>query len=743
MKKIVLLVFLLASPEIGYAAAMPPDTIVIEGTSTASEITISGKKGDMLQQITGKESEVLNPSQMSVYKAINLMPSIDQQSVDPYGLADIVSYHESFRFRGVEATSGGVPATTVNVEGLPVTGRPGGGITIYDLENFSNINIYSGVMPAQIGLGLADVGGKIDMNIRHPENSFGVLMKESIGSDNFHRTFFRVDSGELSGGLKSFLSYSDTSADKWKGDGGSKRTNVMAGVSEEFSDRVKLETYLTYSKGDIDTYKPFTYTQIGNLSNAYNIDYGSNPYSYDYYGYNHNNFEDWMVMANLEIKTGEQSKFNIKPYYWSDKGYFIQSTILNSGPSKGQNRIMEWDIDHSLKGILAEYTTKYNGIDLDLGYLYHTQERPGPPTSQKLYTVVNGKLVFTNWSILSNSSSYELNTPFIDAKYRFGDYQLEGGVKYVNLAMPSIITYTTTGIGDVTAAEALAMNPGINSAASALNTQTFSDLFPNVTLTRVISDNTSIHAAYGENYVEHVDIYPYYMQQALNFTSKGITFQQLWNKQQMEISQTFELGMKTKGSNWSIAPTIYYAMHHGKQAVLFDPALNSTYPMTNANADAYGFEMEAEYKPAENLKCYGSFSWNRFYFTQDINSAETLSIIKVKGEQVPDAPEIMAKGMLSYKISNLTISPIVRYTSVRYGDVLHQQKIDGSTLFDLDFTWSRQMLGFKNVDCSLTFINLFNKQYVSMISTTDYTTLSTTYQPGAPFTAMATLAFHY
>jgi len=446
-----------------------------------------------------------------------------------------------------------------------------------------------------------------------------------------------------------------------------------------------------------------------------------------------------MVMANLEIKTGEQSKFNIKPYYWTDKGYYLETVTLPNG----QNRIREWDIDHSLKGILTEYTTKYNGIDLDLGYLYHTQERPGPPTSWKLYTVVNGKLVFSNWSLLSNSSSYELNIPFIDAKYRFGDYQLDGGLKYVNLAMPSIITYSTTGIGDVTAAEALAMNPGINSAASALNTQTFSDLFPNVTLTRVISENTSVHASYGENYVTHVDIYPYYISQASSFASKGITFQQLWNNQKMEISQNFEFGMKTKGSNWSIAPTLYYAMHHGKQAVLFDPVLNATYPTTNANADAYGFEMEAEYQPTEKLKCYGSFSWNRFYFTQNVNSDATGSIIKVKGEQVPDAPEFMGKGMISYKTGDITISPIIRYTSVRYGDVMHNEKIDGATLFDLDITWSRKMLGFKNVDCSLSFINIFNKAYVSMISTSDYKTLQTSYQPGAPFTAMATLAFHY
>jgi len=69
-----------------------PELLALNGW-TAPEITVSGKKGDLLQNVTGKESAVLNPSQMSVYKVINMMPSISQQSVDPYGLADTVNYH--------------------------------------------------------------------------------------------------------------------------------------------------------------------------------------------------------------------------------------------------------------------------------------------------------------------------------------------------------------------------------------------------------------------------------------------------------------------------------------------------------------------------------------------------------------------------------------------------------------------------------------------------------------------------
>ncbi|NTV92713.1 MAG: TonB-dependent receptor [Chlorobiaceae bacterium] len=734
MKKTALFVFLLVLPALASASEMP------DAYPSAEEVTVTGKKGDILQQVTGKESELLNPSQMSVYKAINLMPSLSQQSVDPYGLADIVNYHESFRFRGVEATSGGVPATTVNVEGLPVTGRPGGGATIYDLENFSTINIYTGVMPASAGLGLADVGGKINMEIRRPEESFGVLLKQGIGSNDFRRTFLRVDTGALPGDVKSFISYSDTAADKWKGEGDSQRTNVMAGVTKTFGDNVRLEAFVTYSKGDIHAYKPFSYAQISNLESAYTSDYGTNPDSYDYYGYNRNEFEDWMVMANLEVKTGERSKFNIKPYYWSDKGYYLETITLPNN----QNRIRRWDIDHDLKGVLAEYTTTLGGIDLDFGYLYHTQVRPGPPTSWKNYKVVNGKLVFDQWNILSNSSSHELHSPFLEATYRFGSWKLEGGLKYIHYTLPSIITYNTAGLGDLSYDEALAGNPSINTKASALDTKSFSRLFPNLTLTRFFGDNISLHAAYGENYVTHVDIYPYFISQSASFLQKGITFQQLWDEREMETSQNFELGMRVKGSNWSIAPTIYYALHNNKQAVLYDPVLTATYPMNNADARGYGFELEAEYRPHENLSCYGSFSWNRFSFSQDINSdAPGGGIIKVKGEQVPDAPEFLAKGMVSYKAGDFLITPIVRYTSVRYGDVLHNEKIDSTTLFDLDLTWQKKMLGFKQVDISLSLLNIFDKQYVSMISTSDYKTLKTSYQPGIPFTVMATLAFHY
>ena len=55
---------------------------------------VTAKRGDVLQSVTGEQSRIVDPAQMSVVKSINLVPSLSQQSVDPLGIADISNYHE-------------------------------------------------------------------------------------------------------------------------------------------------------------------------------------------------------------------------------------------------------------------------------------------------------------------------------------------------------------------------------------------------------------------------------------------------------------------------------------------------------------------------------------------------------------------------------------------------------------------------------------------------------------------------
>ena len=49
----------------------------------------------------------------------------------------------------------------------------------------------------------------------------------------------------------------------------------------------------------------------------------------------------------------------------------------------------------------------------------------------------------------------------------------------------------------------------------------------------------------------------------------------------------------------------------------------------------------------------------------------------------------------------------------------------------------------KSLDFSLTFNNIFDKEYVSIINTSDYKTLGSSYQTGTPFTVYASVACRF
>lgn len=108
----------------------------------------------------------------------------------------------------------------------------------------------------------------------------------------------------------------------------------------------------------------------------------------------------------------------------------------------------------------------------------------------------------------------------------------------------------------------------------------------------------------------------------------------------------------------------------------------------------------------------------------------------------------MAKAALSYHVGGLTLTPSVRYTSSRYGDVQNTQKIDAYTLVDLDASYrTRALLGSESTLFRVTATNLTNEKYVATIIAADNflaaSTTASTYQTGAPFGLYASINLKY
>lgn len=121
----------------------------------------------------------------------------------------------NIRIRGVRAQ----PATGITVEGIPTTGGPLRHY-IYDLENFENISVYKGAIPSDLGTGVGNRGGAIELKPLWADEKFGFKISQSAGSFEYRRTFFRLDSGKINPlNTKFSVSYSFTQEDKWKGPG--------------------------------------------------------------------------------------------------------------------------------------------------------------------------------------------------------------------------------------------------------------------------------------------------------------------------------------------------------------------------------------------------------------------------------------------------------------------------------------------------------------------------------------------
>ncbi len=394
-----------------------------------------------------------------------------------------------------------------------------------------------------------------------------------------------------------------------------------------------------------------------------------------------------------------------------------------------------------LKYSQASSLGRFHDLDFvsnKMGYFYMEQERPGPPTAWKLYDVSSEGLVFDKWQILSKMSKHRQSLSFLSGKYAWEPVSIKGGIKHLpDHAIPAIKTFDTTGIPDVSYEKALELATTIETDASA-KTKHFNKLLPNFGLSYRMDERLSVYFSYGRNHAMSVALYPYFISQKSNFYAKGITLQDLWDKQELEIADNFDMGMRYITDRLYAVPTFYYAEHKNKLAVYYDNALDVSFPANNADANAYGFELEIGAMPVKNLSIYTSFSYNRFYFSQDMNTSSG-SVISADGKQVPDAPRFLCKGILSYTLGGFTFSPIVKYTSSRYGDILHEEKIDQATIFDFDITYSDAFpkLKIRELELSFTINNVFDKEYIGIINTSDYKTLGSSYLAGAPRTIYA------
>ena len=700
-----------------FVKSMDPKKTSNKDTYSANGIDLFGRQGNT-----------------NVFKVADMAPSVNYTPVDNLGTNES-GFHDAVRIRGKKQTG---PANIKNYEGIPISGNPGGGKTMFDLENIESVDVYKGYIPVDKGLGLSNLAGKVDMAVKRPDRQFGANLSQSVGGDRFSRTFIRIDSGEMNG-FSSFASFSYTTGDKFKGEGDLERTNGSIGLLFRPTDKMKMECFISHNDDTHHNYYNLSYAETRDMGAFYRKDFGTDPSRADYYDYNTQDFKDTAVIANWEAILPWNSTISVKPYFLDDQGTYAYTS---------KNSVVCWDIDHQLYGAVLTYKKQVmTALDVKLGYWIHKQESPGPPTDQKTYTVGPGGLTFAGYAVLADNDPHIIHSPFVEASGEVGSVSYRGGVRYVDLELGALKSYTNGTNPTTSQKYDTAISQGTPDSWASVDADHFREFLPSIYVGYALGDDALIYADYTRTYGLDVNLFPTYVRQRGNFVSRGITLQSLWDDMALEKSDNIDLGVKLRIGKVHLNPNLFLSLVKNKQARVYDPDLGVTYPFNGSDAMAYGMEMTATGAMTDSLDFFLSVSYDKFYFIDDLQTASNTTVAS-EGNQVPDAPEYMVKGALSYGIDGCVFTPSFRYLSKRYGDVLNTEKVSGCTLVDLDmsYTFARVPLA-ESIVFRLTAINVFNERYVAAINTADdalaATQTAATYQTGAPFSLFAGVEFSF
>lgn len=715
----------------------------VEATSkTAGGVAFeTDSKDNVNSQGFAKEAIELysGPVGMSALKVVGMSPSVDYQPAEVFG-SNETSFHDPLRIRG-KSQSG--PGGVYMLESMPISGNPGGGKTMFDMENFSGIDLYKGYAPVNKNLGFSNLVGKVDLIVNRPKKESEATFSQTVGVDNTLRSFLRMDTGQI-GDIALFGSASKTSGDKWKGEGELDRTNLMLGATYKPNDNFKTEFFVIHNKDEHHNYYGLSYNEAKDLEKYYKKEWNPTPAggSGNYYDWNKQSFTDTVLAANVEYRFSNDSILRLKPYYSNDEGTYWFA-------NDAKTRVIEWLVDHNRYGATLEYEVPFSDeFNMKAGYWHGKQQPPGPPSSRRLYTInASGQLQYAGWNILAKNDYHEFNSPFLEFSGDIDRFSYSVGVRYLDFKLARLQSYTNGTNASTSQDYDTAIAQGTLDSWASVNEKTFKEWLPSIYFGYKPDKSAEFYFDYAKSYGYDVNLFPTYLASRATLVGKNVTLQQLWDKQQLEISHNFDIGLKYKIGDIVYNPNIFFTKVSGKQASVYDAQYDVSYPSNSMDAISYGAEFAVSGPIGNSVEFLTGLFYNRYYYEDNFKATST-STASIKGNQVPDAPMQGFKGSITYKAGGWKFTPIVKYTASRYGNADHTQEIPAFTIVDFDVDYKLpKIMGFKESDLRLSITNVFNKHYISSIVTPDNALSADTTQPtyiaGAPIGAYLTVMLKF
>lgn len=767
----------LASILHAYAYAQDAEGNGVE-LAAVDEILVLGRgETRQVQTLVADDIKILPPG-TSPIKLVERLPGVAVSGADTFG-----AYEWAVRIN--------IRGFNQNQLGFTLDGVPLGDMSY---GNHNGLHISRAIISDDLGRvelaqgsGSLDVaasnnlGGTLKFFSRDPSDDAGIDVAGTYGSDHTWRGYAHVESGEIGGfGTKIYGSYLYSTMDKWKGQG-EQNAEMWAVKFVQPLGQAQLTGYWNQSDRREQDYQDLSLEMISRL--GYDWDnFGVNNYAlavnvadiahnrgdtgaaptnpaagttypapiatvddayYDASGLR----KDDLGYLKLDVPVTDNLSFSVQGYHHKNEGqglwgtpyvpspnaYTVGATTDNSPLSI---RTTEYDLRR--RGVIGSVTlvagdhTLKGGVwlennDFGVARRFYGLDRAAP---QRVFHEFQRNPFFTQFA-------YDFETEtlvfFMQDDWRITD-RLKLTAGYKDLQVKNTINTTTVNNAAPVAGTDFDVNGLI---------ETNKNFLPQAGLNYEFSDNTEVFVAYAKNAAAFVSS-PF---GATPFSSRSqAVFDFAQGNIEPEASQTFEGGVRTRGSNFQAAGAVYYVKFDDRLlAISQGPGIvgNASVLSNVGSVRTFGGEFIGVYNFNDAISLTASYSYNNSEYQDDVVNQSGVVLAATKGASVVNTPKHIANGELAYDDGALFGSISANYLSDRYFTYTNVGgRVDGRVLVGLTAGYRVSGHGFLDgLEAQVNVSNLFDKNYVGAIGTNGFVNSgdAQTLIAGAPRQVFATI----
>lgn len=734
----------LAIPVQAFAAENEAETLAAEtdtetATTDGGDIIVYGK-GEVRQvtEISAQDIQ-LTTAGSSPFIALRKLPGVNFQSADPFG-----TYEWSTRItlRGFNQ----------NQLGFTLDGVPLGDMSY---GNTNGLHISRAIIADNIGqtrvsqgagaLGTAstsNLGGTLEFFSRDPQDELGIAGNITYGDSNTIRAYGTLDTGDLRG-FKAYISAAHIDADKWKGFGTQRSTQVNAKLVADFSPTTTFTAFVNFSDRKENDYQDLSQEMISRL--GYDWDNISNDWPLAvrlaFIGANRgdtgvvvgpNTFgttypapirtiddayfdaaglrRDWLASGRIDQQLGDNVTVGVQAYLHTNKGQgsWITPYVASPGGVPLSFRTTEYEIERI--GVLGDLEAELGAhtFSIDLWYENNDFEQ-----ARRFYTMGNSQTVpgasaldyqsnpfFTQWNNAYNTKTFQYA---VQDQWEVSD----------------AFTVTAGFKGQSVKLEATAINPVPGPLA--LGEIKSDDFFlPQVGVLYRLGGGSEIFASFTQNqraFTAAATTGP--------FATSAAGFAALRDRIEPEKTNTYEVGFRFGEGQLSGVIAAYLVNFQNRLlAVPQGPGIvgNAALLSNVGDVRSIGAEIGVQWEPVANFTVTGSYAYNENTYRDDVINQSGVVVQRIAGRTVVDSPESIANLEMAYDDGQFYARGNANYTSERFFTFSNDRSVEGRVLVDalVGFRLNSENRFLDGLAIEGTVTNLFDEDYVGTIGSNGF-----------------------